>query len=542
MQAVRPGVGGGHDDEVARLRSLTAQLMLEKDALAKERDHALAERNAALEARDLLAAKCNELDERVQHLLRQLFGRRTERLSPHPLLPFDAGVELAPEPPPHALEAPDEESVTVTQPRGVRGVRRLSADLPRVRVEIPLSEADRTCKDCGKPMQPFGEEVTQRFDYRPATVVVREIVRPKYSCRCCQSGVQIAKLPPAVIEKGVAEPGLLAQIAVAKYADHLPLERQEQIFARHGVDLPKSTMCDWIRDIADLLAPIVRELARNVKASHVIHSDDTPITVLDRAAAGGSRRGFLWVYVGDRGDVVYLATRTRGREGPLDFLRGYRGYLQADAYSGYDEIFANGQVIEVACWAHVRRRFFEAAKAGSEIATRVLHVIQALYRIEQEAGELGLDPDQRRALRQRESKPLLLQAEPWLRAEALRALPKSTLGKAFGYCLKLWPALIRYLDDGRLAIDNNKAEREMRRVAVGRKNWEFAGSDEGAKRAAILYSLIGSCRMNDVEPWAYLKDVLGRVSTHPASRIAELTPRGWKEARANTTVAVESAG
>jgi transposase len=539
-------MGGGHTDDLARettvLRLLLEQANAQKETIAQERDQARQERDAALEARDLLAAKCADLDSQVQHLLRQLFGRRSEKLSNHPVLPFELDrPEPEPAPPPQVMEAPDEESATIERPRRPRRVRRLRPDVPKVRVELPLPEAERTCQGCGKPMQPFGEEITQRFDYQPASLVVRELVRPKYSCPCCQSGVRIAELPPAVIEKGVAEPGLLAQVAVAKYADHLPLERQQQIFARHGLELPKSTMCDWIRDVADLLAPIVAELRRDVLGSHVIHSDDTPVTVLDRAACGGSRKGYLWVYIGDRGDVVYDFTRTRGRDGPLAFLHSYHGFLLADAYSGYDEVFASGDVTEVACWAHVRRYFFEAAEAGNEIAVRVLHVIRALYRVEQEAGELGLDADRRQALRQEKSKPLLLAAEHWLRAEAVRALPRSPLGKAFGYCLKLWPALLRYLDDGRLAIDNNKAEREMRRVAVGRKNWEFAGSDEGGKRAAVLYSLIATCRMNDVEPWAYLKDVLARVSSHPASRIAELTPRGWKQACAQAALALQSA-
>jgi transposase len=525
---MRALMDGDRIDELDALR--------EKVSLAHVAESLRAERDAALAARDQLAARCDDLSERVQYLLRQLFGRKSEKQSLHPLLPFADADAPEPPPPPHVEEAPDDETSVPAKRSRPRRVRRLRSDVPRVRVELPLDEADRGCRECGNAMQPFGEDVTERFDFQPARVFVREYVRPKYACPCCQSGVKIAALPPAVIEKGVAEPGLLAQVVVAKFADHLPLHRQQQIFARHGIDLATSTMGDWIRDCTFLLKPIVAELRREVRSSHVIHSDDTKITILDPKKPGGSYSGYLWVYVGDRGDVVYDATESRSRHGPVDFLAGYQGNLQADAYSGYDAIFATGMVIEVACWAHVRRKFVDAAKAGSEVGARVLQLIQALYGVEREASDAGLDDEQRRALRQEKSKPLLALAEPWLREEARRAIPKSILGRAFRYCLKLWPALLRYLDDGRLAIDNNKAEREMRRVAVGRKNWEFAGSFEGAKRAATLYSLIATCRMHDVEPWSYLKDVLGRIATHPASRIAELTPRGWKAAKPSIEV------
>jgi transposase len=520
---------GGGQHELARLQEENHSLHQRAQQLAAERDQAASERDAALEARDLLAARCSELDEQVQHLIRQLFGKKTEKLSNHPMLPFPEPEGSPPAPPAAVLTTPDEESGTIGPARRPRRASRLRSDLPRQRIEITLPEDERRCAGCNQPMQPFGEEVTERLDYKPAEVVVREYAVIKYSCPCCQVGVRAAAVPPAVIEKGMAEPGLLAQIVVAKYGDHLPLERQENIFRRHGIDLPKSTMCDWIRAVADRLTPVVSEMTKRILKSHVIQTDDTAITVLDRAAPGGSRKGYLWVYVVDQ-DVVYDHTRTRGRTGPLVFLNGYAGYLQADAYAGYDEVFREGTILEVGCWAHSRRRFFDAAKLGSEVAVRVLHLLKALYDVESDATERGLSPEDRCALRQEKSRPLLDVAKPWMEAEAKRALPQSILGKAFAYCLKLWPALTRYLDDGRLAIDNNRAEREMRRVAVGRKNWEFAGSEDGARRAAILYSIIASCQSNQVEPWKYLTDVLGRLSTHPARAIDELTPRGWKAA------------
>jgi len=526
-------MGGGLQDQLGQLREEILSLHQQAERLAAEKAELAKQRDAALEARDLLAARCKELNEQVQHLLHRLFGRKTEKFPNHPLLPFPEPEEPEPAPPPAVDEAPDEESEPSKPLKGRRRrVGRLRADLPRQRIEITLPESDRLCADCNAPMQPFGEDVSERIDYKPAEVIIREYARIKYSCPCCQIGVKIGELPPAVIEKGMAEPGLLAQIAVAKYADHLPLDRQEGIFRRHGIDLPKSTMCDWIRDIAELLTPVVKEMKRDILKSHVIHTDDTGITVLDRAAPGGSRKSYLWVYVGDQGDVVYDFTRTRGREGPIAFLGGYAGNLQADAYSGYDEVFREGRIVEIGCWAHCRRRFFDAAKLGSEVAVQVLQIIRALYAVEKDATDCGLTSEQRRVLRQDRSRPLLDAAKPWLEAEAQRALPKSILGKAFAYCLKLWTPLTRYLDDGRLAIDNNRAEREMRCVAVGRKNWEFAGSDEGATRAATLYSLIASCRSHEINPWRYLTDVLGAISRHPANRISEITPRGWKLAKA----------
>lgn len=531
--------GGGQASKLERVLAENQTLRQQNSALAAERDQAIAERSA-------LQEKCTQLQEKVSTLLDRLFGRRSEKPKAlHPLLPFSNQEEAVPAPPPEVLEAADDEGSTTEsksrrRKRNTKPGRRIPDNLPRHRIELTLPEAERMCPCCKKPMAKIDEEITERLDVEPIKVFVNQYVQFKYACKGCpdgSGGVKTAPSVPAVIEKGLAEPALLAQVVVAKYADHAPLHRQQAIFARHGVDLPKTTMCDFVAGVSDLVTPVVKELKRGILAGSVIHSDDTHVVVQDANAKGGSRRGFLWVYTGENGDVVFDFTDSRGREGPGSFLSGFAGYLQVDAYAGYDQIFMRQKVIEVACWAHVRRRFFEAAKLGSEIGAQVVGMIQGLYAVEQEAADLKLDPEQRKALRQEKAKPLLETAFPWLQAEAKRALPTSALGKAFSYCLKLWPALLQYLQDGRLAIDNNIAERAMRRVAVGRKNWMFAGSDEGGRRAANLYSLIASCHAHGVEPWAYLKDILPKLATTPDRLIAELTPRGWKASKAQAAMA-----
>lgn len=473
-----------------------------------------------------------ELEKLVAYFKHLLFGRKSEKLAgdTHPELPFPVSEEPEPPPPPHVDEAPDDEELeTVTFKRRRRGATRISKDLPRETVKIELSEDDRRCPCCNEVMPQIGEEVSERIDCTPAVVKVIETRRVKYACKKHEeAGVVTPPAPVHPIEKGMATAGLLAQVLVAKFKDHLPLYRQSCIFARHGAEIAESTLCDWVKDTAEMLSPVVTAVRASVLASHVVQSDDTGITVLDPAHPSGSRRSFLWAYVGDRDEVVFDFTMGRGRGGPRDFLAGYRGFLQVDAYAGYDVVFQKGHVVEVGCWAHARRRFFEALEADQENATNALAVICRLYAIEREAKQLDLG--KRRERRQQECKPLLDQFKPWLEGLKPTVLPKSPMGEAIGYVLRQWQPLTQYLDDGRLDIDNNRVERQMRAVAVGRKNWMFAGSDAGARRAATIYSLVCTCGLLGVEPWAYLKDVLQRIAE--GEDPAQLTPRRWKAARA----------
>lgn len=359
----------------------------------------------------------------------------------------------------------------------------------------------------------------------PATVEVVQTVRPKYSCPRCHEGVSIAPAPPQAVEKSMATEGLLAHVVVSKYADHLPLYRQERIFARHGLDLPRSTLVGFVAQTASALEPIVLELKRQVVKTDYLQTDDTSVVILDSGVGDGRFRGHFWAYLDPLGrQVVYDVTPTRERDGPQRFLQEFRGYLQADAYTGYDQLYRGGVRVEVGCWAHARRYFVEALESDKRAAV-ILELVQKLYRVEKDAK--NLDADARRQLRLERSVAALDEIEHERHRLEQEVLPRSPLGEALRYLGNQWRALRRYTEDGRLRIDNNGAERQLRTVAVGRKNWLFAGSMDGAKRAALLYSLIQSCQLAGIGPFHYLQDVLLRVATHSHSRVAELTPIGW---------------
>jgi transposase len=466
-----------------------------------------------------IAALRHELD----ILCQRLFGKKSERVDPRQLTL--ALEQLANERGP--ITEPVEMDSGETPVRGhtrrrPTGRRPLPAHLPRRRIEVDLSEAEKQCA-CGHARTRIGEDVSEKLEYEPASFVVIETVRPKYACQNCHEGVVEAPAPPQAVEKSLAGEGLLAHVIVSKYVDHLPLHRLEGIFARDRIDLPRSTLCGWVADVATALTPIGEQLRREITAGDYLQTDDTTITVL--GDDGGSFKGRIWTYLDPlTKQVMFDATTTHERDGPAAFLAEFRGKLQADAYSGYDGLYQSGRVIEVGCWAHARRRFVEAFTTDTAAALMIA-LIQQLYQIERDATEL--DPDGRHALRQEQSVLLLAKIEGERQALARTVLPKSPVGEAVRYLTNQWAALQRFVEDGRLAIDNNRAENQLRLVAVGRKNWLFAGSFEGARRAALLYSLVQSCKLIDVPPFAYLKDVLRRLPTHPHRLIAQLTPRGW---------------
>jgi transposase len=400
----------------------------------------------------------------------------------------------------------------------------LPSHLPRHRVEVDISDADKVCA-CGHGKTRIGESVSEKLEYQPASFVVIETVRAKYACPHCHDGVVEAPAPPQALEKSLAGEGLLAHVVVSKYVDHLPLHRLEGIFAREGIDLARTTLCGWVADVASALAPIGAQLRREITAANYLQTDDTSVTVLDDR--GGSFKGRLWTYLDPWGrQVVFDATATHEGNGPEQFLSEFQGALQADAYAGYDRLYESGRVREIGCWAHARRRFVEALMTDAQAALMVAR-IQQLYQVEHAGADL--DHDARRVLRHEQSVPLLTQIENVRQDLARTVLPKSPLGDAVRYLTNQWTVLQRFVEDGRLAIDNNRAENQLRTVAVGRKNWLFAGSFEGARRAALLYSLVQSCKLVDVQPFDYLKDVLLRVATHPHRLIGQLTPKRWAE-------------
>jgi transposase len=483
-----------------------------------------------------LAAKEREL-QRVQHWLEQLlrhrYGQKRERVDENQLFMF--AVEIAST----GQEAPPEPKPAHDAPRPIpqgHGRQRLPKSLERRRVVFDLAAHERQCPECQGELRHIGEQISERLEYVPAALVVIEEACQKYACpKGCT--VVTAEKPPAPIEKGLAGPGLLAHVAVSKYGDHLPLHRQESIFARQGVELSRKTMCDWMRQCAELVSPLYDLMKQRALSSKVVQTDDTPVPVLDPELPR-TRTGRIWTYVGDPDHpyTVYDYTPNRSRAGPDEFLKNFRGYLQADAYSGYDEIYKDAKrgVTEVACMAHARRKYFEAQSSDIMRSMVVLAYIHLLYDVEREARDGELGAAGRLALRQARSRPLLQDLKAYLERERLQVLPKSPIAQAMAYTLSNWDALVRYAEDGDLEIDNNGAERSLRGVAVGRRNWTFFGSDHGGHTAAVLSSLIATSKRHHIDPFAYLRDVFARISAHPKNRLEELLPDKWLAARASS--------
>jgi transposase len=502
---------------------------------------------------ETLRSKTRQIDQlthRLQQLLRARFGQKAEKIDQAQLMLFAQQIlsEMqAPEPAVQELPAS-------VEPRKGHGRKKLPRHLPRKTVEIDVPPEDRKCKCCGKEMTKIGQETSEQIEYVPASAYVLETVRPKYACKHCPDGTVVtAERPRQPIEKGLPGPGMLAHVAVSKYCDHIPLNRQSGMFARQGLDLPPSTLGGWMGSAAKLAQPMVDVMIQRVLTSEVIHTDDTPVPVLDKNRPS-TRLGRLWTYRGDDLNpyTVYDYTPSRARDGPAQFLGDYEGYLQADAYGGYDGIYlaSQGKVIEVLCWAHARRKHFDAQDSDLARATVALAYIRRLYQVERAAKELfeRQEHDQaarplsaiRLELRQRDSLPVLKELEAWMRQQtsgmaadgsplpAGPVLPKSPLGTAINYCLGNWEALVRYAHDGKLDIDNNASERDLRPIATGRRNYTFFGSDNGGRTAAVLYSLIASAKRHGLDPFVYLRDVLARISDHPSNTLHELLPDQWK--------------
>lgn len=414
---------------------------------------------------------------------------------------------------------------TPNQKRG--GRQRLARHLKRERVVHDLAEAEKHCADCGKDLRLIAEETSERYEYIPASMKVIQDVCLKYACDCT---VRTATKPPQPIEKGTAGASLLAQVIVAKWADHQPLHRQEKMFERHGIDISRKTMGGWMARCAELLDLLYQLMKKELLNSKVIGTDDTSVKVLDRKLPF-ARIGRIWPYVGDAHHpvIVYDYTPTRSRAGPAKFLEGYKGYLQADAYSVYDAFFKSQRgMTEVGCWMHARRYFFNALESDEPHMGPALHLIARLYAVEERAKTVSLSAGQRLALRQRVSARLLGNLHQYLVELQAEVLPKSPSGAAVRYALNQWEALTRFLEDGELEIDNGATERANRDIALGRGNWTFFGSDGGGKTAAVLRTFIASCKRCGVEPFAWFRDVLSRIPAHSITRLSELLPHRWQ--------------
>lgn len=482
------------------------------------------------------------LQERIHLLLNRLYGRRSERFDPNqPLLFADLNqpAEAAP-PVTDADETAAEQQPAKQKNRHKHGRKPLPKNLPHVEEHYRLTEAELACPTCGSPRTEVGTETTPQLDYRPASVFVRDHIEHKYACPCCSKKGEpqfvAATKPPQPLGKGSPGAGVLAHIIVTKYFDHMPLYRQEPMFERQGLGLARSTACDWMAQCARCLEPLYDVLKLELLKSAALWTDDTPVK-LQGGDPDETKRSRLWCYLGDAQHPynVFDFTPNRKRDGPQEFLKTYRGYLHADAFSGYDALYlpvvdtGQARIFECACNAHARRKFYEARGSDAPRAHQALAYYGQLYEIERQAK--GKSDELRLRMRQELAVPILDDMRAWLEVQHRDVLPKSPIAEAINYALNQWEALCRYTTAGFLSIDNNVAEREMKQIAIGRKNWLFFGSPQGGKTAAILYSFTSTCRRLGVEPWAYLKDVLTRLPTTTKEQLLDLLPDRWQAAQ-----------
>ncbi|MBU1702331.1 MAG: IS66 family transposase [Candidatus Eisenbacteria bacterium] len=496
-----------------------------------------AENESLKEALDKLERQNKSLSEEIRVLLHRMFRKKSERLDPDQLRMFEEALLGTSESVSEAEEV-EEKRVSVRKRHKGHGRTSFPAHLPREVIELPLSPEDRQCSDCGREMKEIGVETTERGHIIPARLVVKQYVRKKYACPVGH-GVRTPELPPSLIEKCKYEPSVYAHLAVAKYGDHQPLHRLSGIYKRQGFSLPKSTMWEMLRRVSELVAEaVLDQMRKELLTERLLQADETPVTVRleDRK---GSHKGYIWCYgIGKK--RIFKFTMSRGRDGPSGFLRGWkRGTLQSDGYSGYDEVTRTENLKRAGCWSHARRKVVEAADAGTPKAVLLLRPIQRLFWIERAvkrrserlALEHGAFLDLRQDVRGRLSRIVLKRIRK--RVKELRAerstLPKSPLGKALTYLYNQWRPLRLFLRDPELEIHNNDSERAIRHIVIGRKNWLFFGSPEGAKVGANLFSLVATCKTLGINPESYLEDILQKVDTTPMSEIARLTPWAWAE-------------
>jgi transposase len=464
------------------------------------------------------------LKEELLNLKRMMFGPRRERLPEAP----GQGHLFDEADAPNSLPEPADDGPAATSPkrRKGHGRRPIPDHLPRQNVPHDVAAADQMCA-CGRAKTKIGEDVTEQLDYVPGRLIVLRHIYPKYACSCCQDGVTTAAIEPTPIPGGLPTAGLLGFILVSKFGTHIPLYRQQDELARAGLFFPRSTLCDWVGRCGELLKPLVDLMHKEVLKSRIIQGDETPVPVLD-PSRDSTRKGYIWTTIGDRGHPYTTChyTDSRSRDGPAKFLAGFQGFLQTDAYSSYESVVLEsaGKIIAVGCWAHARRDFFDARLNYPREAHYVLGLIAQLYDIEDEIADRG--DVERLAERQARSVPVLARLEKFLREQKETALPQSKFGQAIGYALNHWEELLRYTTEGALEIDNNRSERTLRPMAIGRKNWMFFGSDRGGETAAICMSVLASAKRHGIEPMAYVTALLTALSSEGVD-LRSLLPDAW---------------
>lgn len=458
-----------------------------------------------------LVQQIGNLQAQIEKLLRILYGKKSEKkpLVTKAISDDTASIDIN-------VQAQKQKNKPVR--------KKLPEDLPRESISYELTDDELACTLCHSICKKIGEEVSEQLEIVPTKLFVKKHIRYKYACKngCC---VKIASMPTQPIPKGIPGPGLLAEVAINKYQDSLPLYRQTQRFARHGIDIPESTLCDWTSQTAQLLSPLVKLMHQDQLRESKLHTDDTPVPVL---ATGKTKKGRLWVYVSDETSThpctVYDYSATREQAIPQKYLQDYKGYLQADAFPGYNRLFENGEVIEIGCMAHVRRKFFDITEiAGpNTLADEAISIIAKIYVIEAQCRHLNFK--RRYYYRKKYLRPVYRQLRRWLAIKQKMVIPNTPLYKAVHYALNHWRALQNVFSDGRLEVDNNIAERAMRIVAIGRKNWLFAGSDQGGHNAAIYYSLLESAKQNKLNVFEYLADIIAKVPNTPTGDLSKLLP------------------
>ena len=503
-----------------------AEILPENPSLLQEIIGSLQQKNSFQEKKiSFLQMEIDRLENLVRLFQKQIFAPKSEVR--HAPIPEQASLfESDQEPEP----IQEEEKITVpAHSRKKPGRKPLPPDLPRIDIIHDLPEEEKICA-CGARLSRIGEEICEKLDYVPAVLRVERHIRPKYACKSCEGveddgpTVKIALPPAQLIPKSMVTPGLLAHIATAKFADGLPLYRQQKIFARHGVDLPRATLGNWLIKAAHRCQPVLELLEERIRSGPLINADESPLQVLNEPGRKNTTKSYMWVFRGgplDSPAVLYQYRPTRSGQAALGLLDGYRGYVQSDAYNGYNYLSENFEIKRLGCMAHVRRKFMDVDKTrkkkrGGEnrargLANEALDFIGELYKIEKMARREKLDFDQIRNLRKEKSRPVLDRFEVWLQAHESSAPPKSLLGNAIKYALNQWKYLDVYLEQGFLKPDNNAAENAIRPFVVGRKNWLFAGSPKGAEASATFFTLIETAKANGLEPYAFLRDMFKKL-------------------------------